>query len=89
MTLLLSENTAKSLAKKALTKGMVYPAIKTVAQAIGVRMTKQVFADGVASAIPVVGGGLSGMLTFAMFKPCCMKLRKRLMSYSLSDPEYY
>jgi hypothetical protein len=52
-------------------------------------MTKQIFADGVASAIPIVGGVLSGGLTLAMFKPCCMKLRKKLMTYNLCDPNYY
>jgi hypothetical protein len=52
-------------------------------------MTKQIFADGVASFIPLVSGVLSGGLTFAMFKPCCMKLRRNLMTYNLCDPNYY
>lgn len=85
----LAKHVAKKLAQKALTKGTIYPIIKKIATNVGVRMTKQIFADGVASAIPVLGGVLSGGLTFAMFKPCCMKLRKNLMSYNLCDPEYY
>ena len=28
-------------------------------------------------------------LTFILFKPSCMKLRKNLMSYNLCDPEHY
>lgn len=52
-------------------------------------MTKQIFADAVASTIPVIGGALSGGLTYAMFKPGCMKLRKNLRSYNLCNPEFY
>lgn len=85
----LAKQISKKLAQKALTKGTIYPIVKKVAVAVGVRMTKQIFADSVASVIPVVGGALSGGLTYAMFKPGCMKLRKNLMSYNLCDPEYY
>lgn len=85
----LAKNIAKRLAQKALTKGTIYPLVKKVALKVGIRMTKQIFADSVASAIPVAGSVLSGGLTFAMFKPCCMKLRKNLMSYNLCDPDYY
>ncbi len=52
-------------------------------------MTKQIFADTVASAILVVGSLLSGGLTYAMFKPNCLRLRDKLAEYKLSDPEYY
>ena len=52
-------------------------------------MTKQIFADSVASLVPLAGGALSGGLTYAMFKPGCMILRKNLMSYNLCDPDYY
>ena len=85
----LAENVAKNLAKKALTKGAIYPIVKKVAVAVGVRMTKQVFADGVASAIPLAGALLSGALSFLMFKPNCIKLQKTLRKYNLSDPAYY
>ena len=85
----LAKNIAKKLAQKSLTKGVAYPIVKKVALSVGIRMTKQIFADGVASAVPILGGALSGGLTFAMFKPGCMKLRKNLMSYNLCDPEYY
>ena len=85
----LAKNIAKNLAKKALTKGTVYPIVKKVAEKIGIQMTKQIFADGVASAVPIAGGVLSGGLTYVMFRPNCMRLRKHLMQYNLSDPEYY
>ena len=85
----IAEHVAKKLAQKALTKGTIYPIVKQIATKIGLRMTKQIFADTVASAIPLAGSAISGGLTFAMFRPCCMKLRKNLMSYNLCDPDYY
>ncbi len=86
---MLANHISNRLAQKALTKGTVYPIVKKVALNVGARMTKQIFVDGVASAISVLGGVLSGGLTYAMFKPGCMKLRKNLMSYNLCDPDYY
>ncbi|MCD8332299.1 MAG: hypothetical protein LUB63_07255, partial [Oscillospiraceae bacterium] len=84
-----AKHLSKKLAAKALTTTVYYPIVKKVAASLGIKMTKQIFADTVASAVPVVSGVLSGGLTLAMFKPCCMKLRKNLMSYNLCDPEYF
>ena len=85
----ISKNVMKKLPQKALTKATIYPIIKQIASKIGIRMTKQIFADTVASAIPIAGSFLSGALTLAMFRPCCMKLRKNLINYNLSNPDYY
>lgn len=84
-----AQQVTKKLAQKALTKTAYYPIIKKVATTVGIRMTKQIFADTVASAIPFAGGLLSGGLTYAMFKPGCMKLRNTLNKYNLCDPDYY
>lgn len=85
----MAKQIAKKLAKKSLTQGAIYPIVKKVATIVGIRMTKQIFADTVASAIPVLGSALSGGLTYAMFKPGCVKLKKKLMSYDLCNPEFY
>ena len=84
-----AKHVSKKLAQKTLTKGTFYPIVKKVALSVGVRMTKQIFANGVAKMIPVLGAVFSGGLTYSMFKPGCMKLREQLMSYNLCDPEYY
>lgn len=84
-----ARHVAKKLAQKALMKTAYYPVIKEICKKIGIKMTKQIFADTVASFIPLAGGVLSGGLTFAMFNPCCKRLRKNLMSYQLCDPDYY
>ena len=85
----IAKHVAKKLAQKALTKGTIYPIVKQIATKIGIHMTKQIFADTVASAIPVIGSIASGGLTWLMFRPCCMKLRSNLMSYNLCDPDFY
>ena len=84
-----AKQVSKKLSQKALMKGTVYPIIKKIAAIIGIRMTRQIFADTVASAIPLAGSALSGGLTYAMFQPRCMKLRRNLMKYNISDPDYY
>ncbi len=63
----------KQLMKKALTKGTVYPIVKSVAKWFGVKMTKGVFTGFFKHAIPVVGGVIGGGLTYMSFKPCCDK----------------
>ena len=84
-----AEHMAKKLVQKAVTKGVIYPVVKKIAQKIGIRMTKQLFADSAVSIIPLAGSVLSGGLTLATFKPCCMRLRKTLMTFDLCNPGYY
>lgn len=75
----MGQKAAKALAQKALTKTIYYPIVKQVAQAIGVRMTKEIFAEGVAKAIPIVGGIMCGGITYVTFKPMSIRLQKYLI----------
>jgi uncharacterized protein (DUF697 family) len=63
-----------SLPKKALTKTLYYRLIKSIAKVLGVKMTKQVFARGVSKFIPLLGGALSGGMTYAMMRPMGKRL---------------
>lgn len=74
----LSKHVAKTLAQKALTKTFYYPIVKSIAKAFTVKMTKEVFAKGVGKAIPVIGGLLSGGLTFFTMRPMGQALAKSL-----------
>ena len=76
----------KKLLNAALTKGTIYPIVKSVASWFGKRMTKEVFAGFFKKAIPVVGGVVGGGITFATFKPCCDRLKKSLRNTMLSNP---
>ena len=78
----------KQLLKKALTKGTIYPIVRSVAKWFGVKMTKQVFAGFFKKAIPIVGGVLGGGITYLSFKPCCDKLKATLQNTMLSNPDY-
>ena len=77
----------KQLMKKALTKGTVYPVVKSVAKWFGVKMTKEVFTGFFKHAIPVVGGVIGGGLTYMSFKLCCDKLKQSLQDTVLSNPD--
>lgn len=84
-----AQKATKSLAQKALTKGVIYPIVKKVATALGVKMTKEVFAKGVSKFIPIIGGVASGTVTYATYKPMAKKLRDHLSALRLADAEFY
>ena len=84
----LATGVEKKLIKTALTKGTIYPIVKSVAKWFGLRMTKEVFAGFFKKAIPVVGGAIGGGLTFVSFKPCCEKLKNSLQDTMLSNPNH-
>ncbi len=76
----------KKLINTALTKGTIYPIVKSVAKWFNVKMTKEVFAGFFKKSIPVVGGVIGGGITYATFKPCCERLRDTLKDTRLSNP---
>lgn len=82
----LANGVEKKLLKTALTKGAIYPIVKSVASWFGKRMTKEVFAGFFKKAIPVVGGVIGGGITYLSFKPCCDKLKASLQHTMLSNP---
>lgn len=84
-----SQKVARSLAQKALTKGTIYPIVKKIVTQLGFKMTKQIFANGIAKIVPVIGGVVTGGLTYATFKPSCKKLMNSFRELPISDPAYY
>ena len=87
MSKALATGVEKKLINTALTKGAIYPIVKSVAKWFGVKMTKEVFAGFFKKSIPVVGGVIGGGLTYATFKPCCYRLKDALKDTMLSNPE--
>ena len=73
-----AEQVVKRLPQQALTKTVYYPIIKQVAKWIGINLTKGSFAKGVGKAIPILGGVISGALTYASFRPSAKRLQKKL-----------
>jgi len=84
----LATGVEKKLLRAALTKGTIYPIVKSIAKWFSIRMTKQVFAKFFKTAIPIVGGVVGGGLTFATFGPCCDKLKNTLQDTMLSNPNH-
>lgn len=71
----------------ALTKTFYYPIVKQVARWIGVRVTKQSFAGGVAKVIPLVGGAVSATLTATLMWPMANRLRSHLATLKFALPD--
>lgn len=84
-----AQQASKKFASKALTKGMIYPIVKKVSQAIGVKMTKEIFAKGVSKVIPIVGGVVSGGITYVTYKPMAYKLKRYLGTLKWCNVSYY
>lgn len=84
----LSVGVEKKLIAAALTKGTLYPILKSTLKWFGVKLTKEIFAKTVKNAIPVVGGIVGGGITFLPFKPCCMRLKDVLTDTMLSNPAH-
>lgn len=85
----LARETTKRLPKAALTKYAVFNLSKQVAKWIGVKLTKQSFSRWVAKAVPVLGGFVSGTVTFFSFRPMAKRLKKHLRQLPIADPGHY
>lgn len=84
-----AKNLEKKLINKALTNGVIYPIVKKIAAAIGVKMTKEIFAKGVSKVVPILGGVVSGALTYATFKPSALRLKHHLETLPTADVNHY
>lgn len=58
----------KQLANKALTKTAYYTPIKQVLKKVGVEINKQIFAKTVTKVVPLIGGVVSGGLTYTSLR---------------------
>ena len=52
-------------------------------------MTKEIYGKGVAKIIPIIGGVVSGGITFASYVPMSKKLKKYLAGLPVAKPETY
>lgn len=75
---------AKTIERQALTKTFFYPVMKKVLRFIGISLTKQTFAKTAAKLVPVIGGAVSGGLTYFSFKPGAEKLKAYLRAMPAS-----
>lgn len=73
-----AEYWAKKIPQMVLMKTSWYPIVKKVAGWLGWKLTKKSIGKSVGKIIPLLGGVISGCLTFATFKPMANKLKKVL-----------
>jgi hypothetical protein len=80
--ILVSNNAGEILAKKfgavAVTKvlgGIPWQVAKVIARLIGIKLTKEVAAKGIAKVLPILGGVVSGAITFTVFGPMAKRLQ--------------
>ncbi|WP_257162153.1 hypothetical protein [Corynebacterium cystitidis] len=81
----------KRVARQALTKTAWYPTLKKVLRTIGIKVTKDSVGKAVAKAVPVVGGLVSGSVTFIALRTQSDRLRKTLREVAppgVDAPEY-
>lgn len=84
----LAKGVSKKIMSTALTKGTLYPIVKSIAKWFGVKMTKKLLVGMVQTSIPVIGGVVGGGITYVSFKPCCDKLKESLQDTLLSNPNH-
>ena len=87
----LGKQALKKIPQMALTKTFYYPLVKSIVRFFGGRMTKNIFSNIVAKAVPILGGIVSGGITFATLRPQGFRLVNILdeakFSYSKEDME--
>lgn len=62
-------NLGKKVAAQALTKTVWYPLVKKVGALVGKQVTKKTVEKTITKAVPVVGGVVSGGMTYVTFRP--------------------
>jgi hypothetical protein len=72
-------NLGKKVAAQALTKSAWYPLVKKVGAVIGLKITKKTVEKTITKAVPVLGGVVSGGLTYVTFRPMGRRLADTLI----------
>lgn len=74
---------AKRIPKYALTKTFYYPILKQIVKWLGGELTKDSFAKSVSKVVPIIGGIISGFLSYSTFKPQSKRLMYKLKNSML------
>lgn len=80
-------NLGKKVAAQALTKTAWYPLVKKVGALVGQKITKKTVEKTITKAVPVVGGVVSGGLTYLTFRPMGHRLADALVANLNGDSD--
>lgn len=75
---IIGANTLKQLPKIALTKVLGYQVAKQILKFVGIKLTKDTAIKGISKIVPVLGGFVSGTVTFSSLKFMSGRLHKEL-----------
>ena len=84
-----AKHVMKTVPQKALAKTLWYPILEKVLKIFGVNLTKGGLAKGMGKFIPILGGIISGGLTFATMKPMGESLQQELSKLVNYNEEQY
>lgn len=84
-----AKHVMKTVPQKALAKTFWYPILEKILKIFGVNLTKGGFAKGMGKVIPILGGVISGGLTFATMKPMGKSLQRELSKLVHYDEYQY
>lgn len=74
-------NLGKKVAAQALTKTTWYPLLKKIGALIGNKVTKKTVEKAITKGVPIVGGVVSGVLTYVTFGPMGRRLADTLVRH--------
>ena len=75
---MMQKQIVKKLPEYALSQGALAPVVRQVAKWIGVSLSKDSVAEGLTKAVPIISGAVSGVMTYASFKPQAKRLKRNL-----------
>ncbi|KAA9019542.1 bacteriochlorophyll 4-vinyl reductase [Niallia endozanthoxylica] len=84
LTTKLSEKLFRKLTQRSLSKTISSAIIRKIAAQIGMKLSKDTFAKGISKVVPILGGAVSGSITYATMK----KMGARLSSTLYESLEY-
>ncbi|WP_315533619.1 hypothetical protein [Corynebacterium matruchotii] len=81
------QNVGKKVAGQALTKTTWYPLVKKIGVLLGQKITKKTVEKTISKAVPLLGGVVSGGLTFATFRSMGFRLTDEFFKLVTGDAE--
>ncbi|WP_394232142.1 bacteriochlorophyll 4-vinyl reductase [Niallia oryzisoli] len=89
LTTKLSEQLFRKLTQRSLSKTISSAIIRKVAAQIGIKLSKDTFAKGISKVVPILGGAVSGGITYATMKKMGARLSTTLYESLDYTPQDY
>lgn len=74
----MAQQTLMVIPEKVLPKVVLYPIVKQISKSIGIKLSKSAATKGISKVVPLLGGLISGGITYASMKPMGRRLAQIL-----------